>query len=347
VKNQNPHAHGRALSACCAVAEGADVVFGGGGAVGAALRDGPRRVAVCGGREGMPRSLASVYAATITLFQSELRPVRGFVADTGPQQQARGYGVSTADNFAVSRDGTTLFLCRVPFDNVFVFDVASGTLRVTLPFGSEYCPLFVCVSDDDDGLVFVFEWDHFTVLTPQTLAPGPVTVISPLAFHDMPVACVNRSVIAIAGPNHPNGAHLYSRDGFEHLGTLGGKNAGEAACEDVRSVCFLNGGRDLALCDMEKHRVVVFAIARRVAVRIRRLDGFEMPRSIAAALDNEIVCINIHGACVVFGDDGGAVTIPLPPPPRDDLRLWGVQRLGASNSLVVSGNCSSFFLVVT
>jgi hypothetical protein len=49
----------------------------------------------------------------------------------------------------------------------------------------------------------------------------------------------------------------------------------------------------------------------------------------------------------VFGDDGGAVTIPLPPPPRDDLRLWGVQRLGASNSLVVSGNCSSFFLVVT
>jgi hypothetical protein len=131
------------------------------------------------------------------------------------------------------------------------------------------------------------------------------------------------------------------------LGTLGGKNAGEAACEDVRSVCFLNGGRDLALCDMEKHRVVVFAIARRVAVRIRRLDGFEMPRSIAAALDNEIVCINIHGACVVFGDDGGAVTIPLPPPPRDDLRLWGVQRLGASNSLVVSGNCSSFFLVVT
>jgi hypothetical protein len=121
------------LSACCAVAEGADVQPGAVGAVAAVLRDGPRRVALCGGREGMPRSLASVYAAIIALFQSELRPVRGFVADTGPQQQARGYGVSTADNFAVSRDGTTLFLCRVPFDNVFVFDVASGTLREVLP----------------------------------------------------------------------------------------------------------------------------------------------------------------------------------------------------------------------
>jgi hypothetical protein len=329
------------LSACCAVAEGADVQPGAVGAVAAVLRDCQRRVAVCGGREGMPRSLASVYAATIALFQSELRRVRGFVADTGPQQQARGYGVSTADNFAVSRDGTTLFLCRVPFDNVFVFDVASGALRHTLPFGRECFALFVCVSDDDDGLVFVFEWDHFTVLAPETLAPGPVTVFRPLVFHEMSVACVNRSVIAIASPEHPNGAHLYSRDGFEPLGTLGG-----ATCSDVRSVCFLNAGRDLALCDMGKHRVAVFAIARRVMLRMFRLDGFEMPRNIAATLDNEIVCINAHGECVVFGDRGGGA-LTIPPPPRSEHRLWGVQRLGASDGLVVSAHCSSFFNVVT
>ena len=199
------------LSACCAVAEGAEVVFGGGGgnggAVAAALRDCPRRVAVCGGREGMPRSLASVYAAIITLFQSELRLVRGFSAETPPSPETRA-AHSTSGSFAISRDGTTLFVCRI--GAVFAFDIATGALRKTLPFGrGEFWPSHVCVCDDD-GLVFLFEWDRITVLKPE-LSRLCVICSRALEFGALSVACVNRNVIAFAGPRQDPGASLLCR----------------------------------------------------------------------------------------------------------------------------------------
>jgi hypothetical protein len=331
------------LFACCAVAEGAEVVFGGGGAggaVAAALRDSQGRVAACGGREGMPRSLASVYAAIITLFLSERRLVRRVSAKT-PRSPETRVACSTSDSFAVSRDGTTLFVCRI--GTVFAFDIATGALRKALPFGrGEFLPLHVCVCDDD-GLVFVFEWDRITVLTPE-LSQLCVICSRTLEFNTLSVACVNRNVIAIAGPRQVTGASLLCRRRHVRLHTLGGDDAGDAASEDIRGLCFLNDGRDLALCDFTKHRVVVFAIDRREVVRILRLDGFTQPLHIAATLDTEVVCINYAGTCVVFGDGGASIVATSAYNKTVYFgTFWDVRRLGATNSLVVcKGFCQDF-----
>jgi hypothetical protein len=67
------------LQSCCAAAEGADVPLSEavpdassrccpGVCVAAVLGDAERRVAVLGGREGMPRSLGSVYGGSVTRF---------------------------------------------------------------------------------------------------------------------------------------------------------------------------------------------------------------------------------------------------------------------------------------
>jgi hypothetical protein len=111
-------------------------------------------------------------------------------------------------------------------------------------------------------------------------------------------------------------------------------------------LCFLNDGRDLALCDCT-HRVVVFAIDRREVVRILRLDGFVQPLHIAATLDNEVVCINYAGTCVVFGD-GDASIVATSANNRTVYfeTFWDVRRLGATNSLVVcTGYCQDFYVL--
>jgi hypothetical protein len=68
------------------------------------LGDALRRVAVLGGREGMPRSLGSVYGGSVTRFLGgSLRGVKSRVIAT-PGVQSFGNGI------AVSRDGCTLLL---------------------------------------------------------------------------------------------------------------------------------------------------------------------------------------------------------------------------------------------
>jgi hypothetical protein len=99
------------LKAVCAVAEGADVPLSHAVpdasssrcppdvCVGAVLGDALRRVSVMGGREGMLRSLGSVYGGSVTRFPGgSLRGVVSRVIDTP--------GVKSASNgVAVSLDG--------------------------------------------------------------------------------------------------------------------------------------------------------------------------------------------------------------------------------------------------
>ncbi len=118
------------LRALCAVAEGAAVppahAVGGGHApdacVSAVLGDVERRVSVLGGREGMPRSLGSVYAASVTRFLGGgLRGVVCRVIDT-PGVLPWSNGV------AVSRDGSTLLVTDEVCGSaaIHTFGVADG-----------------------------------------------------------------------------------------------------------------------------------------------------------------------------------------------------------------------------
>jgi hypothetical protein len=99
------------VKAACAVAEGAAVRTDADASasasasafacVSAVLGDAERRVCVLGGREGMPRSIGSVYAGAITLFLGSLL---GIVRRTFTT-----FNLRTVNNgIAVTRDGNIL-----------------------------------------------------------------------------------------------------------------------------------------------------------------------------------------------------------------------------------------------
>jgi hypothetical protein len=103
------------LQSCCAVAEGADVpqsrmlprassYCSPGVCVAAVLGDALRRVAVLGGREGMPRSLGSVYGGSVTRFLGG--GCRGIVSRVIDMPGVKSWG----NGVAVSRDGSTLLV---------------------------------------------------------------------------------------------------------------------------------------------------------------------------------------------------------------------------------------------
>jgi hypothetical protein len=116
-----------ALQALCAVAEGARVVAASDAAdaVSAALNDAQQRVAVLGGRKGMPRSIGSLYGGLIVLFvgtdfrgEAERGVVPGTLADI-------------FDSIAVTRDGLTLLAVGHTYsdeDFMYVYRIADGEL---------------------------------------------------------------------------------------------------------------------------------------------------------------------------------------------------------------------------
>jgi hypothetical protein len=127
------------LQSCCAVAEGADVLLPQAVpdapsrcppdvCVAAALGDALRRVSVLGGREGMSRSLASVYAGSVTRFLGG-SSFRGVVSRVIKTPGVR----SSCNGIAVSRDGRTLLVCdcdgRSHPGAIHEIDVADGSRR--------------------------------------------------------------------------------------------------------------------------------------------------------------------------------------------------------------------------
>jgi hypothetical protein len=120
------------VQACCAVAEGADVPLSRAVAddasaaadmcVAAVLGDALRRVSVLGGREGMPRSLGSVYGGSITRF---LGGLRGVVSDV---VKTPGI-VPWSNGIAVSHDGSTLLLSDTYGESHAVLALTRATAR--------------------------------------------------------------------------------------------------------------------------------------------------------------------------------------------------------------------------
>ncbi len=163
--------------------------------VGAVLGDALRRVAVLGGREGMPRSLGSVYGGSVTRFLGGCRGVASRVIAT-PGVQSWSNGV------AVSCDGSTLLVSHYDggSDAIHVFRVSDGSrLRVIggvgdgpLQFGE---PRQVWVASDD--VVFVAEYgnNRVQVLTPRLDFHGFVGVGQ---LHTPSGVCADDDIIMVS-----------------------------------------------------------------------------------------------------------------------------------------------------
>jgi tripartite motif-containing protein 2/3/tripartite motif-containing protein 71 len=269
--------------------------------VGAVLGDALRRVAVLGGREGMPRSLGSVYGGSMTRFLGgSFRGVVSRVIDTP--------GVmSSCNGIAVSRDGCTVLVTDSygGSHSIHEFDIADGSRRRVvgskgqrpLQFSNPYQ---VWIAPDDFVLVADYGNHRVQVLTPT------------LDFHSFvgvgqlrgPVGvCANADVVVVSQVDVDRVSVFNRRDGAlaRRFGSFG-KGPGELMFP--RGVCFMSGDRHVAVVEECQDRGSVFSIdgqfIRHVGVGV-----LMEPDGVACSDFDELVVADMgNRRVVVFSDVG-------------------------------------------
>jgi hypothetical protein len=291
------------LQSVCAVAEGADVPPSHadtgtssrcllGVCVAAVLGDAERRVSVLGGREGMPRSLGSVYGGAVTRFLGG-RPVLDVnrVIETGLASGSNG--------MAVSRDGSTLLVAQGAYFSsshaIHAISVADGSrLRVVGGEGSgplqfnTPCQVWI----DADGFVFVADFgnDRVQVLTPSLDFHAFVGVGS---LHHPRGVCANADVVVVSEWGPAPRISVFNRRDGSLLCRFGSVGSGDGQLRQPCGLCFINDNRHIAVADSHNnHRVSVFSVEgqfiRHVGVGMLRA-----PQSIACTAFDEL-CLYHH-----------------------------------------------------
>jgi DNA-binding beta-propeller fold protein YncE len=224
--------------------------------VAAVLGDAERRVAVLGGREGMPRSLGSVYGGSVTRFLGG--GCRGIVSRVIATADVKSF----SNGVAVSRDGCTLLVTDYGgSDAVHAFRVADGSrLRVIGSWGDgplqfkEPCQVWVA----SDDFVFVAEFGNNRV---QVLTPG-------LDFHCVVGVgqlsgpggvCADDAVIVVSEAD----AHrisVFKRCDGALLRRFGCEGSGDGELNSPWGLCFMSGHRHVAVADCGNKRVCVFSM---------------------------------------------------------------------------------------
>jgi DNA-binding beta-propeller fold protein YncE len=294
------------LRAICAVAEGADVPLSHAArhapsasdspalCVAAVLGDALHRVAVLGGREGMPRSLGSVYGGAVTRFLGgSLRGVVSRVIDT-PGVESTGV--------AVSVDGTTLLVSDGGYlgssHDIHELSALDGERRrVVGGEGSEplrfYFPRQVFIAPD--GFVFVAEVGNsrVQVLTPQLdfhRFIGPGELKGPFGV------CADADVVVVS-EMFAHHVRVFNRDDGSLLRTFGREGSGDGELDRPQALCFMLGDRHVAVADSGNDRVSVFSVdgefIRHVGVGV-----LSRPQGVAASAFDELVVADTGNRCL-------------------------------------------------
>ncbi len=273
------------------------------------LGDALHRVSVLGGREGMPRSLGSVYGGSITRFLGG--GLRGRLRRKITRCQLTSIGDGGCeplfDSVAFSSDGATLL---VPdsfgvTSAIHVLDARSFTLlRVVGGRGSGPLrfrdPLQLCVADD--GFVFIADSRNRRV---QVLTPG-------LDFHGFvgagqlrcPAAvCANDSAVAVADTDD-HVVTVFRRSDGKLLTRFGRDDGHDGELRMPVGLCFASGGRHIAVANSSNSRVSVFSVGgdfiRNVGARV-----LTCPEAVAcSAFDELVVADRVKRRIFVFSDAG-------------------------------------------
>jgi hypothetical protein len=264
--------------------------------VGAVLGDALRRVAVLGGREGMPRSLGSVYGGAITRFLGgSLRGVVSRVIDTR--------GVASLNNgVAVSVDGCTLLLSdgrHAGSHTIHMFNVADGSQARSIGDGEGDGPLQFAEPNHvfiaPDGFVFVADAgnDRVQVLTPTLdfhcfIGWGPLK---------RPVRVCASAVVVVVCEVFSHAIAVFNRCDGALVRRIGSKGHGDGEQMYPRGMCFTCGDRHVAIADRGNHRVNVFSVdgefIRHVGVGVLR-----GPQDVAASAFDELVVADYGNRCL-------------------------------------------------
>jgi DNA-binding beta-propeller fold protein YncE len=269
--------------------------------VGAVLGDAERRVAVLGGREGMPRSLGSVYAGSVTRFLGG--GCRGVVSRVIATAGLK----SLSNGVAVSRDGSTLLVsdCTGGSHAIHVFRVSDGS-RLRVIGGAGGGPLQfmqphqVWVASDD----FVFVADcgnnRVQVLTPRLdfhCFVGVGQLIGPVGV------CADEAVIMVSEED----AHrisVFARCDGALLRRFGSPGRGDGHLNTPLGLCFMPGHRHVAVVDYWNHRVSVFSVEGEF-VRHVGVGKLDLPQGVACSGFDEIVVADTYNARVVVFSTSG------------------------------------------
>ncbi len=273
----------------------------------AVLGDALHRVAVLGGREGMPRSLGSVYGGSVTRFLGgALRGVVSRVIATA--------GVLAENNgIAVSRDGATLLLSDFSGGShaIHAFNVMDGSRRRVvgsvgdgpLQFRE---PFQVSVAPDD--FVFVADWgnDRVQVLTPDLDFHGFVGVG---VLREPRGVCANADVVVVS--EYGTGRiSVFSRGDGALLRRFGSYGRGDGQLVSPFGLCFLSSDRHVAVAEYAAHRVSVFSVDGEF-IRHVGFGALVHPYGVVCSAFDDLVVTSPSEDSVVLIDAGGKLVKTL------------------------------------
>ncbi len=266
--------------------------------MGAVLRDALHRVSVLGGREGMPRSLGSVYGGAVTLFLGG--SLRGVVRRVIATPLARSdYG-----GMAVSCDGCTVLVADYR-GYIHEFSVADGSRRRVVPLQIPL-PRQVWVAPDDFVFVADNQQKRVHVLTPHLDRAGVVGRAVGQPELDGPGGvCANADVVVVSQPRINQLTVLRRRDSTV-LRQFGCKGVGDGQLHTPLGLCFMSAHRHVAVAEFENGRVSVFSVegefVRHVGVGMLR-----RPRAVASSAFDDLVIADSGNARVVVFSASGAL----------------------------------------
>jgi DNA-binding beta-propeller fold protein YncE len=271
--------------------------------VAAVLDDALHRVAVLGGREGMARSLGSVYGGAVTRFLGGgCRGIARRVIDAHDV-------LSWSNGLAVSRDGCTLLVSDADGGTHSVCEVCvvDGSRRRVVgergdgPLQFDR-PYQVWVASD--GFVFVAEYSNERV---QVLTPS-------LEFHGFVGGCqlsrpcgvcANADVVVVSEIGASR-ISVFSRGDGALVRRFGSRGNCDGQLLGPYGLCLLSDNRHVAVADFNNRRVSVFSLDGDF-VRHVGVGTLKDPIGVACTADDELVVADCSNACLVVLNLSGEV----------------------------------------
>jgi DNA-binding beta-propeller fold protein YncE len=268
--------------------------------VAAVLGDALRRAAVLGGREGMPRSLGSVYGGSVTRFLGG--SCRGVVSRVIATPGVTSWG----NGIAVSRDGCTLVVSDADSNAVHEIDAVDASVRRVAggravqerpPFS---VPYQVCITPD--SFVFVADSSNARVqvltLTLDFHAfVGVGQLVRPCGV------CANVDVVVVS-ENTAHRISVFSRRDDAAPRRFGSQGRLDGELLRPCGLCFVAHDRHVAVADSGNNRVSVFSIDGEF-IRHVGVGALLSPQGVAASAFDELVVADAgNGRVVVFSDAG-------------------------------------------
>ncbi len=325
------------LRACCAVAEGADVPLcravalrsplmlarrrAPDACVAAVLTDALHRVAVLGGREGMPRSLGSVYGGSVTRFLGG--SFRGVVSRVYPMEDIDCSWVE------VSHDSSTLLVAGLPgYDNcspICVLSAADGSMLMMLGAAGSAVELRWPgpVSLASDGFMFIADYGTgcVVVLSPELDLHG---FVGEGQFSSGPFGvCANDDVVVATEGYHQHRVVVFRRSDGSVVTRFGGLGRQDGFLCDPAGVCLMSNDSDVVVCDGGNDRVCIFTVE---GVFIRAIGEGVLcePSTVACSRFDELVVADWGNCCVRMFSDVGDLLMTLRLFGTRDARFNGV-----------------------